>query len=354
MNTDYIIYSLGLLFIAASFIKLLKIDHWSIRFFDFPQVHFMVFGILVLSSGFIWLDTTQVYNLAFMVLIASVIMYQASLIFPYTALANKEVETCTKKDECDIRILVSNVYQPNESYSKVLNLIKKENPDVVLLVETNARWEAHCEELNKIYPYSLKKPLDNMYGLLFFSKLELKEARIRYILKDDIPSVKTKLVLHSGEEVQFYGLHPEPPSPTENDESTDRDAELYLLAREIKADENCPTIVAGDLNDVAWSKSTKIFQRTSRLLDPRKGRGLFNTFHAGYSLIRWPLDHFFVSQHFKLIDIYVHENVGSDHFPISVALQYQPHNDNGSPDALEKEEQEEATEQIDKATSENE
>jgi endonuclease/exonuclease/phosphatase (EEP) superfamily protein YafD len=50
----------------------------------------------------------------------------------------------------------------------------------------------------------------------------------------------------------LYGLHPEPPSPSEADSSLPRDAELVMAGREI-VQSHRPALVAGDLNDVAWS-----------------------------------------------------------------------------------------------------
>ena len=50
--------------------------------------------------------------------------------------------------------------------------------------------------------------------------------------------------------VRMHFLHPAPPSPTENDESTERDVELLVVARSIQHSDD-PIIVTGDLNDVA-------------------------------------------------------------------------------------------------------
>jgi hypothetical protein len=81
------------------------------------------------------------------------------------------------------------------------------------------------------------------------------------------------------------------------------------------------TLRMGDLNDVAWSRTTRLFQRISGLLDPRVGRHFVNTFHADYPLLRWSLDHVFHSTDFALVQMQRLPHIGSDHFPVYVVLQ---------------------------------
>jgi endonuclease/exonuclease/phosphatase (EEP) superfamily protein YafD len=125
-----------------------------------------------------------------------------------------------------------------------------------------------------------------------------------------------------------------------------RDAELMLVAKEVKELGEVPVIVAGDFNDVAWSHTTHLFQRTGGLLDPRVGRGLMNTFDTRSRLLRYPLDHAFASEHFLLVELRRLPEIGSDHFPLFVVLDYDPdasiENEEPQSDADDEQEAEEA------------
>jgi endonuclease/exonuclease/phosphatase (EEP) superfamily protein YafD len=213
--------------------------------------------------------------------------------------------------------------QDNRQYERLLQQVAQTDPDIVFLVETDSGWEAAMKVLEKNYPYTLKKPLSNTYGLLFYSRLPLKEGTIRYLAENDIPSVKTIVVLPSGVEVQLYGLHPKPPVPKEALTSTAKDKELMKVAFEVEK-QHKPCVVMGDLNDVAWSYVTELFRKVSGLLDPRRGRGFYSTFSANHWWMRFPLDYIFCSTHFGLVSMRRMPYNGSDHFGMYIHLQYQP------------------------------
>lgn len=107
------------------------------------------------------------------------------------------------------------------------------------------------------------------------------------------------------------------------DDTGPRDAEPLLVAQEVRDGER-PAIVAGDLNDVAWSDTTRLFQEVSGMLDPRIGCGLYPTFNAELPLLRWPLDHVFFEEEFGLLGIERLPYTGSDHFPLAVELCLRP------------------------------
>lgn len=226
-----------------------------------------------------------------------------------------------KQPKNTIKLLTANVYQENQSFQKTIDLISEVSPDVVFLLETNQKWKSAMQVLKKDFPYFIEVPKENTYGLLFYSKLAFENYEINYWIDKEIPSIVADVQVRD-ERVRLYGIHPTPPVPQENTESTERDAEILLVGKKAKSFDG-PSIVFGDLNDVAWSHTTRLFLRISKMLDPRIGRGMYSTFHAKYPLMRWPLDHFFVSSHFRLIDLKVEKGIDSDHFPISIHLSIQ-------------------------------
>ncbi|WP_236262917.1 endonuclease/exonuclease/phosphatase family protein [Aggregatimonas sangjinii] len=250
--------------------------------------------------------------------------YQFIKIYPYTPVAPKQVQSYVGEANSNhIALLVSNVLMSNSDYDKLIQLTKRRNPDVLLTLESNAQWENALSCLESQYEYQVKVPKDNRYGMHLYSKYPLEDMRVEYLVADDIPSIHGKIILSDGKKIGLHCLHPRPPSPSESSTSTNRDAELLLVGRELKREDDS-ILVFGDLNDVAWSRTTRLFLKISGLLDPRRGRGFFNTFNANHRFFRWPLDHIFHTKDFTLMEISREAHIGSDHFPMYTKLNYTP------------------------------
>lgn len=317
-----IIASLVVLIVIATLMPLSRHTEWWVRDLDFPrlQIAILALGVLV-AEGFL-LDMGERTSPVLLVVTAACVAYQAWWIIPYTRPFPNEVKLALDAAPGDrIRILTANVLTPNRNTGGLIALIREHKPHVFVTLETDAWWQERLDVLEPDYPYSMKCPLDNLYGMHVYSRLPLEDAKIQFLVEDDIPSMHALVRLPSGRGVRMHFLHPAPPSPTEHDESTERDAELLVVAKSV-AGLDTPVIVAGDLNDVAWSTTTRLFRKISGLLDPRVGRGMFNTFHADYWFLRWPLDHLFHSRHFTLGFIRRLPHFGSDHFPVLVELLY--------------------------------
>ena len=304
----------SIVLIISVFLSLVRKDFWIFKILEYPRLQ--KFAIIIVVTV-LWLYYWPLERLSFQIIFGGLMLsisYLVYKIWPYTPMAKKEMLRLKSfEKENAFCVFSANVYQDNKRYDVLLNQIKQEDPDFIFLLETNSQWLQATSILKEKYPFQLLEPLENTYGLLFYSRLKLEKAKVNYLVKDDIPSIEALVVLPSGKKIQLWGLHPEPPVPTESLYSTAKDKELMKVA--LRAQEcKYPCIVIGDLNDVAWSHTTELFRKTSELLDPRRGRGFYNTFSAHHWLIRFPLDYIFCSKHFGLISMKRLPKNGSDHF----------------------------------------
>ncbi len=321
------VWLLGCAGLLVTLLPIFRQTAWWIRICDFPRLQIIAGLVLALLGALLVPEPRSFAHSLLVVSLAVAVVYQFSRVWPYTPLHRKQVcdaERPASDDAHHISLLVTNVLMYNRDASRILGHIRNERPDIVLAVETDDWWLSQLQLIEKEYPYTCHAPLPNTYGMLVFSRLPLIEPQIRYILDPAIPSFHGCVRLPGGLTVNLHFLHPKPPAPKESKTSARRDAELLVVGKVIQHHDG-PTIVAGDLNDVAWSHTSELFRRLSRLLDPRIGRGLLPTFNANYTWLRWPLDHVFHSAHFRLQEIKRLTYVGSDHFPIYIRLSYEPH-----------------------------
>lgn len=322
--TQLVLRLLAAAWIIATLLPLWRHDGWWVRAFDFPRVQIFFSG-LALAAIYLGLGAAEGrLDLALWVALALCLAFHAYRILPFTRWVPVNVVSGEVGQPASrLSILVANVFMENRRADALLDLIRRWSPDVVLTVETDDWWAERLSGLEEEYPFTVQVPLDNTYGMLLHSRLELVEPQVKYLVDDDVPSIHADLALADGRRVRLHMVHPKPPYPAESTRTTERDGELLLVGREV-ARHDVPTIVAGDFNDVAWSYTTRLLRRISGLRDPRIGRGLFSTYHARYRLLRWPLDHVLCSRHFRLLRIERLPYCCSDHFPIFLEVSLEP------------------------------
>ncbi|NVK33858.1 MAG: endonuclease/exonuclease/phosphatase family protein [Rhodobacteraceae bacterium] len=339
--------------LGATLLSLVPLPHGFFRVFDFCRLQVAAISAAVIASilalGLVKNGAIEwaVWDLQTLALVMAVLAFvvQSAHILPFTGLWHKQTTRFLggEADPCTLSILTSNVKQSNRDYQKVGALIERHTPDIAVFMEVDDDWVAALRPYLSDYSNCIEYPQDNSYGILFATRLETDKGSIQFLLNEHIPSVDVEVTLSNGQKARVFALHPEPPIPIRDTEA--RDAEI-LIVSELARDEERPVIVAGDLNDVAWSRTTRRFLRISRLLDPRRGRGLFNSFDARYWFLRWPLDHIFLSKHFELIEMKRLSFVGSDHFPMYYEVTLANTRQNQTPERAREDDLQESDEMI--------
>jgi len=313
-------YFLGALLIAATLLPTWKTTRWWVRLCDFPRFQIALVALTIIVGLPAVRFPVTLPECLFLGVLIGVVFWQLTWVGPYFPGATRAVQSCKGTEPANERIalLTSNVLLTNRGANRFLEIIHKTSPDVVLAVEVDEWWTDRLwAGVKARYPHKIWHPLSNGYGLALFSRLELIKPEVRFLFDPAIPSIRTEVKLRSGAVITLYGVHPRPPAVRQD--STERDVELLLIAQEIK-ERGSPAIVLGDLNDVAWSPTTLRFMEVGDLLDPRRGRGFYNTYPARWPGLRYPLDYIFCTRQFRICSMNVLPPFGSDHLPLVAEL----------------------------------
>ncbi|WP_143959915.1 endonuclease/exonuclease/phosphatase family protein [Litoribacter populi] len=253
------------LVIIATALPMIDTHHWWIRIFDFPRAQITFFTIVALGLTLYYYRREKFRLLGIAVFLLAAIVYQSRMMVRYIPLyPTPAAEAVAPVLENTVRILMYNVKMDNGRYDDFIQLVAEKDPDIILLTEPDHIWAAEVEVLKTTYPYHLVYPLDNTYGMILYSKLDLEETEINFLVKDDIPSMVAQVKLPSGASFKLHCLHPEPPKP--GTDTYERDTEILLVGQRVIEKEG-PVIIAGDLNDVAWSRTSERFQQKTNMLD---------------------------------------------------------------------------------------
>lgn len=319
----YLSVLLAIVILTTTLLSLITDTSWRyLKMLDFPRLQYFIFSGIVLVL-FIWITKKwRWYDVLFAGMIVASMLLQSTYLVNYTPLVSKTVPDATTSVS-GLRLLAYNLYYENENYAKAIKMLESAEADILITLETTPVWEDHLKTLKKDYPYTAEAINKASYGMTIYSKYELMNVERHYLNNNNVPSYSCNIQPTNLPLMQLYSVHPPPPKHFEElpDNAGQEEKALTKIGKRIAKD-SMPTIVIGDFNDVAWGNTEELVQADNRLHDIRVGRGFYNTFSAHHFLIKWPLDHCFVTKGFAVQEIQLLDNAGSDHYPLLVELSY--------------------------------
>ncbi|WP_052599269.1 endonuclease/exonuclease/phosphatase family protein [Aureispira sp. CCB-QB1] len=319
----YFLFLVTVLFLLGCAILSIFINTESrfLKILDFPRIQFFLASFILFSLFLPTIKTWRWYDGLLAVSLLASMAIQGHYLINYTPLVAVTVPAAPNNisPNNQFSILLLNVKMSNKEAQPVIDLLRDKRPDLVLLMETDNWWNEQLVSVEQQYSYNQKAINEVSYGMILYSKYPITTT-VHYLHNKKVPSFES-IVSLPNRKFCFYGTHPPPPQYFDDipDNEGQREAELQLLGKKVK-NNALPSILAGDINDVVWSYTDYLTHTENLLFDVRVGRGFCNSFNAHNFLMRWPLDHIFVTKEFRLKNLEALPSVGADHYPIYVEL----------------------------------
>jgi endonuclease/exonuclease/phosphatase (EEP) superfamily protein YafD len=210
-----------------------------------------------------------------------------------------------------LRILVANLLYDNDRYDALVELVERERPDVLGLVEYSTEWFLGLDDLRRQYPHRADAPWGPAGLALWFRERPLAVDPPRIPIAGAWPYFHVTIDF-AGQPRHLWLLHPSSPFNRKGI------PELAALAGQIQ-EYSGSRIVIGDLNCSEGSLRFADFVEMIGLRDTRFGFGRQPSWPV-WSPYRIPIDHVFVSDDLAVVDRRLGPSIGSDHFPLIIEL----------------------------------
>jgi endonuclease/exonuclease/phosphatase (EEP) superfamily protein YafD len=245
--------------------------------------------------------------------LACVVVLSANLLTWYIPMSNQATPL--------LKVFSSNTWIYNQNYPELIELVRKEKPDVAMFFEVTPSGQNQLDTLNDILPHSVGRDT----GALIYTKLSLTGTKIWQNDPNRLDTTIVENLQHLGQVFTLVATHPA--SPRSKEHFLLRNQELASLAEYLAASEQ-PLIVGGDFNMTMWSPYYRQFVDRSGLISTRKGFGLAPTWtpasirSVSRFLRPWlsiPIDHIFIRSgkyQLQAMSMKAGSFVGSDHLPV--------------------------------------
>jgi len=215
-----------------------------------------------------------------------------------------------------LKLMHANVLARNDQYQKLLDLVTEEDPDMVFLQEINNDWLAGITSLISEYPYYYTEPRAGNFGIAVYSKLPFDSVFHVDSPPLGYPTITATMSI-GDKDITLISSHPTIPLGKKS--HSERNEQLESLAEQIQSADT-QVVLLGDFNTSVWDLRYRNLERSTGLLNARRGFGVLPTWPTFMPLAMIPIDHVLVSKSIGVIDMRTGNGIGSDHLPLIVTL----------------------------------
>lgn len=232
----------------------------------------------------------------------------------------------TPPDGAELSVAVANVLTSNRAHGEVVDWLRTEPAEVVVLLEVDETWLSALEAAGLPYRTEVRNPRDDNFGIALL-RLDSSSAEVDgEAVMVTLPSggslpVAVAQVRKAGKRARVIGVHTLP--PLGSGLSAARDELMAWTAAEALLDER--VIVLADLNVTPWSNPFRQLLADGRLAEARPVRSLTGTWPwfvpPGLGI---PLDHVLHGPGLATTAYAIGPSIGSDHRPVTATLRWTP------------------------------
>lgn len=217
-----------------------------------------------------------------------------------------------------LRVMQSNVLYENMRFSSFIELVREEQPDILIAQEVTTEWLDQLEILREIFPHVKSQGGPRGGGIALYSRFPLVQSDI-ITLDKERPAINARLGIED-RELTLFTFHTH--APLRKHHFDYRNNHLRAAADLIKR-LPAPLVVIGDLNTTMWSPYFDELVQETGLFNTRCGFGLLPTWPSWFlrlPFLMLPIDHCLVSPGIGVHNVRTRGLRGSDHHSLIVDL----------------------------------
>ena len=270
--------------------------HLSVQIFILSLISFILFALR--------------RNFQYGVFALALVLFHLSFVAPVIV----PLKSTSLSEDRDYRLMVANVLYKNDEHNLFLDVVKEQDPDIIVVVEGTWRWKEALQSLDETYPYFQRSPQYIFGGarIFVYSKVAFEPLDVNITYSYNRPLLAVR-ILDPEEPFLLVATHPYPPNlPNTYAMRNQQKKELSAFLQQ----QNEPLVVAGDLNNTVWSPDFQKFLHENNLKNARSGFGWNPSWKAENSFVKIPIDHILYKGNFEIHNFYNTADIGSDHYPI--------------------------------------